>query len=470
MGRITLLLLICLVAVPVCRGSVHQAETEDNEFAEFEDFEEDEDDTVVFKEAATEKPAAGAQPPDAKPTSDADGDEATVEDEDEDDDDDGEFEHLQDDEEFEGFNKGKGKGETADIKITKVPIHLRTNWDSFHLEMLMLVGLGVYFLNFITGKNKNQKLANAWLASHRQLLDSNFCLVGDDGKTENENPGLMKESENIYTLWCSGRTCCEGMLVELRFFKRQDLIHVIAQFLKPTADQVIIRINMNPDDMEPFVFAIANKKTAVKLSKEMTDINTFCADKKNVDKFGLPQSFVMYNELGEVPASLIDSKVTTILNKYEELVDYIHFSDQYSGLKIPDETQPKQTDVSKVLIFAFNVPGNGRSSPECMETMKPLLQLVFYCMDKVKRFRLGKEAKQKAEKTRHRIEEAVLKTTHQQRVEAAQQRREDKRRAEKERIMNEEDPEKQRKWEEREHRRELKRRAPKMKQLKVKAL
>ena len=43
--------------------------------------------------------------------------------------------------------------------------------------------------------------------------------IGDDGKIENENPGLMKDSENLYTLWCSGRTCCEGMLVELKFLK-----------------------------------------------------------------------------------------------------------------------------------------------------------------------------------------------------------------------------------------------------------
>ena len=28
--------------------------------------------------------------------------------------------------------------------ILQVPIHLRTNWDSFYLEMLMLAGLGVY--------------------------------------------------------------------------------------------------------------------------------------------------------------------------------------------------------------------------------------------------------------------------------------------------------------------------------------
>ena len=45
-------------------------------------------------------------------------------------------------------------------------------------------------------------------------------IIGDDGLTENtENVNLVKESENIFTLWCSGRTCCEGMLVELKLIK-----------------------------------------------------------------------------------------------------------------------------------------------------------------------------------------------------------------------------------------------------------
>ena len=32
---------------------------------------------------------------------------------------------------------------------------------------------------------------------------------------------LQKESEHLFTLWCSGRQCCEGMLVELKLLKRQ---------------------------------------------------------------------------------------------------------------------------------------------------------------------------------------------------------------------------------------------------------
>lgn len=91
----------------------------------------------------------------------------------------------------------------------------------------MIAGLLVYFLNFLTGKSKNTQLANAWFQTHRTLLEDNFSLVGDDGSAEiNENPRFIKESENIFMLWCSGRTCCEGMLVELKLIKVSKFIHL----------------------------------------------------------------------------------------------------------------------------------------------------------------------------------------------------------------------------------------------------
>ena len=31
---------------------------------------------------------------------------------------------------------------------------------------------------------------------------------------------LVKESESVYTLWCTGRQFCEAMLVELKVFFR----------------------------------------------------------------------------------------------------------------------------------------------------------------------------------------------------------------------------------------------------------
>jgi len=146
--------------------------------------------------------------------------------------------------------------------------------------------------------------------------------------------------------------------------------------------------------------------------------------------------------------------------------------------------------------MGLNISLKGRASnAETQEKLKLLLQLTFYIIDKLRRFKLSKEVciclncqngfkcittemnliackqgKNKTEKNRLRVEEVFLKTTHAARAEAAAQRREERRRAEKEKILQEDDPDKQRKWEEREQRKLAKKRTPRMKQLKVKAL
>ncbi|XP_054265578.1 PAT complex subunit CCDC47 isoform X1 [Macrosteles quadrilineatus] len=453
---------IALVGTHVWASSHYRDEMEDSEFAEFEDFEEDEGATIEsnIPSHSSENREGIVQDDD---------DIAVVEDEE------SEFDHFQDDEEFEGYDSDRGNKiddkEAPKITITKVPLHLRSNWDSFYLEMLMITGLIVYFLNFFAGRTKNYKLANAWYTTHKSLLEENFSLVGDDGRVENEAGGLMKDSDSQYTLWCSGRTCCEGMLVELKLIKRQDLVAVIAQLMRPLQDQVHIHVDMAKDEMDSFVFCVATKKTAVRLAKDMADVSAYCPERRPGDKFGLPSSLNVLSEISEVSTSILDSKVVAALNKYTDLIDYIHFSDQFSGPKQTEETTlVKLPDVKKVLMFGLNIPLKGKTTQEAMDQMKPLMQLIFYCMEKVKRFRLSKEGKNKADKNRLRVEEMFLKTTHAARAEAAAARREEKRRQEKERILQEDDPEKQRKWEEREMKRQMKKKAPKMKQLKVKAL
>ena len=51
---------------------------------------------------------------------------------------------------------------------------------------------------------------------------------GDDGMSKEPQSGvLVKESESVYTLWCTGRQYCEGMLVELKVVS----FHFISDFI-----------------------------------------------------------------------------------------------------------------------------------------------------------------------------------------------------------------------------------------------
>ena len=72
------------------------------------------------------------------------------------------------------------------------------------------------------------------------------------------------------------------------------------------------------------------KATAARLSKEMTDISTFCPEKRSAEKYGVPSKFVLMSEMAEVAAGMIDAKMTAMLNKYPDAIDFIHFSDQVS--------------------------------------------------------------------------------------------------------------------------------------------
>merc|ERR1711923_325884 len=114
--------------------------------------------------------------------------------------------------------------------------------------------------------------------------------------------------------------------------------------------------------------------------------------------------------------------------------------------------------------MGFNLlHGKNKTLEEAIEETKPLMQLVFYCLDKVKRYKLSREAKAKADKNRTRVAENHWKSIHAVKAEKAAEEREKRRREIKERIKEIEDPEKQRKMEEREARREKKKQQPKMK-------
>jgi len=525
------LFVLGLLCGPLTTSSqvAHDIDEEDDDFAEFDDFDEDsgpekaaksaaasskpdlddEEEEEEVKAAAEEGNAPNAGKRGGAAQEEDDEEEAVVEEEE------SEFSHLEDDEEFEGYEKEdddaaddqdefehdpkiKERGARADrrrghqsstpppppktINIAKIPAHLRNNWENYYLEILMTLGLIVYFLNFFTGKAKNQKLANVWFSANKSLLESNFSLVGDDGakNVEDIETQMQKESENLFTLWCSGRTCCEGMLVEIKLLKRQDIVSLIADAMKPgqNKDQIRIKVHMNPEDMDSYVFCLAQKKAAAKMAKELNDVMTFCPERKStvLDKYGLnanvSSNFCVMSEIPEVTAAMLDSKMVAVLSKYPEALDSIHFSDQYTGVKPSEEQAPEEWPApKKVLIFTFNINvAKGQSVEECMESLKPMMMLVFYFMDKIKRFRLSREAKNKADKNRSKVSERFWKSIHAVKAVKAQEERERKRRELKEKIKDIEDPDKQRKLEEREQRRERKKAAPKMKQLKVKAM
>lgn len=136
----------------------------DNDFAEFEDDEV----TISSSEQQSVPPVYVQESP--KVTTGSEEQEPIYEDQDS-------FDFFHDPEEFEGFPEDE-KPEELKFFTGNFPNAHGVSWDGYWLEILMVAGLVVYFLNFATGKSKNTKLANTWFLTHKGLLEDNFSLVG----------------------------------------------------------------------------------------------------------------------------------------------------------------------------------------------------------------------------------------------------------------------------------------------------
>lgn len=108
-------------------------------------------------------------------------------------------------------------------------------------------------------------------------------------------------------------TCISCFYCLLKFLKRQDLLNVLARMMRPACDQVVrfhfffslrcillqihfltscvcglvfvvilfwgflqqVKVTLNDEDMDTFVFAVGTKKAMARLQKEMQDLVSF---------------------------------------------------------------------------------------------------------------------------------------------------------------------------------------------------
>uniref|UniRef100_A0A0K0EFU2 PAT complex subunit CCDC47 n=1 Tax=Strongyloides stercoralis TaxID=6248 RepID=A0A0K0EFU2_STRER len=352
------------------------------------------------------------------------------------------------------------------LKFADVPTHLKSNWKTYQIEILMMALLFVYSINFIIGVSKNSTIAHKWFEVTRPLLETKFALVGDDGVSEDPVGGVMiKQTGCSYIVYCSGRLGCTGMTCEIKLIKRQDLVGIIQNIMGPKNDKVVMKTDLIKGEIEPIVFCIGNKKSVLKQVKESEDLNTFTSDRKYSDKFGLSKNFAIYTELNEVIQNLMDNSTCEYFKKYEKYIDYIHVSDQYTGPALQEgEVYTRMPEPEVICTISLNII----DQIDDIELTNELMSFTFNLIEKIKKLKLSREGKLKVDKNRAAVEAKFLKMTHQQRQEAAQLKKDAKIKERKERIMNEEDPALQRKLQKAEEKREAKARAPKMKTIKMK--
>ncbi|KAK2632078.1 hypothetical protein EUGRSUZ_L02026 [Eucalyptus grandis] len=266
----------------------------------------------------------------------------------------------------------------------------------------------MFGINFFTGKHENENIALAWatkFATKDSIFEKNFSLLGvgegDDSLL------LLKEGQNVFNFYASGRRFCQGLQATMELKSRHDLILRMYNLIVPCHDEITFDVYMNDDAMDNVIFAVAKKKAAKGMQKEVRDLQRFAGllSPPGGRKW-VADELAVISEAKEVAGDLITEAVLDqvlgdkAFEKFGKGFISMHFSDQHSAAH------------KKVLLFKFALPDANQ-----MEDMIRLVGLIPYYIDLVGRYKLSSQARTKTEAARSKALQEAYKELHNARQE-----------------------------------------------------
>ncbi|KAL0013143.1 hypothetical protein SO802_000212 [Lithocarpus litseifolius] len=329
------------------------------------------------------------------------------------------------------------------------PFSLKT----YTIEIVSVTFLIIFAINYFTGRRENENLALAWavkFATKDSIFDRNFSLLGvGEG---DDSPLLLKEGQTVFKFYASGRRYCQGLLATMELKSRHDLISRLYNMVVPCKDEISFEVYMNEEAMDHVVFAVAKKKAAKTMQKEVRDLQKFAGMVPAPSgKKWVSEELAVISELKEVAGDLITDAVLEQVFGEKAFEEFgkgfmsMHFSDQNPGTH------------KKVLLFKFALPDANN-----MADMTRLVALIPYYIDLIGRYKLSSQARSKTEATRSKAAQEAYKELQNARQEALQ-----KKKAERKKMLEEAEAkltaEAIRKKEAKERARQMKKAAPKVK-------
>ncbi|CAO2829876.1 unnamed protein product [Amaranthus hypochondriacus] len=291
----------------------------------------------------------------------------------------------------------------------------------FAIEIICVSFLIVFAINYFTGKKENENLALAWaakFATKDTIFDKNFSLLGV-GEGE-DSPLLLKEGQNVFKFYASGRRYCQGLLATMELKSRPDLISRIYNSVVPCKDEIHFEVYMNDEAMDQVVFAVAKKKAAKAMLKELPDLQRFASLMPTPsNRKWVSDELSVISESKEVAGDLINETVLDqvlgekAFEKFGKYFISMHFSDQQSG------------NHKKKLMFKFALPDQKN-----MADMSRLVALVPYYIDLVGRYKLSSQARSKTDATRVKAAQEAYKELQNARQDALQRKKAEKKKVE----------------------------------------
>jgi hypothetical protein len=154
------------------------------------------------------------------------------------------------------------------------------------MELAFLGGMVVYGIFYLVGRSQNEKIVRSWASTMQPLFADQFSTVGAESSL------LIKESQHSFRMPASGRVNCQGLQVNLRLKKRQDLITFLYNLWYPVEDIMEVTVLME-SGMEPVMIAVVSSAEKSSLLKAEKDIEILGKRYTNVE---VPSRFSVFSD------------------------------------------------------------------------------------------------------------------------------------------------------------------------------
>ncbi|KAG2215650.1 hypothetical protein INT46_006254 [Mucor plumbeus] len=316
----------------------------------------------------------------------------------------------------------------------------------FQMEIVLVSVFVLYFFVWLRGKKANLNKAKGWLNGQIDYLQSQFALVGD--KKSNDQSILMMDGPADYLLYTTGRRNVQFGHWWLKLKPRNDVLtlfstqvlSMVTSVTKPATDRVELKLHLDKALSEKFVVGVVKKELAADLFKKRFDLNR--VGKIASNKAIASSEYTIYAETQKLADLILTPKVTDIINKSNGRLESLIIS------SLPDE-EPEMFETDSYITISLNF-----LMPSSNE-FDPLVELVGDLPDAISQLRLTGDIKTKVNKNREELGKEYAKKIAADRAEELAQKKAEAKRAEEERVKKL-SPAEQRKWEEKERARNMK--------------
>jgi hypothetical protein len=300
-------------------------------------------------------------------------------------------------------------------------LHGRRFPRDFKAEIALAVLAVVYAVNIYMGRKSNDEVALAWAAQFcddGEVLDRNFSLLGTGN---NSGEVIMRQSNNSFLFYASGRRFCSELRANLELRRRQDIFAQIWYHISPRPDFVDIEIAMNEGAMPPTVLFVGQPRFAKERLAEEEDLKKFTkkieVGRDRIAQWPGPRQLTV---LTEQATMFYDVMTESIVNQVFGQTAWEQSARKYFRF-LHFTTEDPRAASPAVLRFSFNLPPIGK-----MNELTTLMAAMCQFIDIVGSYQLPPEARKKGEKRRQEIAAEDYKSRADERGDRAAELREKK--------------------------------------------